>query len=417
MTIKHDIKRQLGQKRGQTISSGNIFGAWPSCPKNWLFLGVGYTAKALIDSLPQGLNLMGTSRDPNKWTEPLKQRVKGVKFKGEIGPELKAALTQAEIIIISLPPNSDGDPFLSALASRGAKLDLKSLAPNIGWVGYLSATSVYGDRGGQWAFEDELLKPQTQRGYNRVMAELGWLETGLPVHIFRLAGIYGGEYFGQARNPFARLRSGKARSVIKPGHIVNRIHAKDIAGALWASMQAPNPMQVYNIADGRPAPPQDVLDFAARLIGAPLPPRIGLDSPDISQMARSFYTETKSISNRRAQSELSWLPALENYQIGLMSIYKQSLSMDEAVMLAGYLDIPPNHRRAVNQALPRHIKLTRQEKGCVRFDIVADPQTPERLHVVEIFENQAAFDHHQSRTSASDWAEISRNITRHYHII
>jgi len=152
------------------------------------------------------------------------------------------------------------------------------MTPKAAWVGYLSATSVYGDRQGQWAFEDELLRPLTRRGKNRANAELQWLETGaaihvFPVHVFRLAGIY-----GPGRNGFKRLREGKARAVIKAGHIVNRIHLDDIVSALLASIDAPSPLKIYNIADGQiyniadgPAPPQEVINYTADLIDSPRP--------------------------------------------------------------------------------------------------------------------------------------------------
>ena len=284
-----------------------------------MFLGVGYTAKALISALPDGLNLIGTSRNPAAWPQDLKARVTGIPFQGRITEPLKQALLTAEIIIVSLPPRESGDPFLSALEN-----ELPRLAPNARWVAYLSATSVYGDRAGQWAFEDELLNPATTRGRYRADAEIAWLETGLPVHIFRLAGIYGGTYFGQSRSPFAKLRAGKAQAVIKDGHVVNRIHAEDISSALLASMAAPHPLRIYNLADGHPAPPQEVLNFAARLCGAPLPPEVSVDSRKISDMARSFYTETKRISNKRARDELGWRPQFQDYKLGLTTIYKQN---------------------------------------------------------------------------------------------
>ena len=400
MTISHDIKRRLGAPAAAQMKD---------LPQNWLFLGVGYTAKALISHLPKGLNLMGTSRNLDAWPQGLKARVTGLEFTGEITAALKDALTQAEVIIVSLPPSKAGDPFLAAV-----KGDIMRLAPNVRWAAYLSATSVYGDRAGQWAFEDELLKPVTARGKYRAMAELAWLETGLPLHLFRLAGISGGTYFGQSRNPFARLKAGTARAVIKDGHIVNRIHAEDISRALLASIAAPNPLRIYNLADGHPAPPQDVLRFAARLADTPLPPEVGVDSPEISDMARSFYSETKRISNARARRELGWSPDFETYQAGLMSIFKTSVSAQSAVMLAGYMDVQPARRDIIKEALPRHINLTRAEAGCLRFDVSEDAQIEGRLNVVEIFNSEAAFTTHQRRTAASDWAEASQGCSRYY---
>ena len=398
MTISDHIKTSLGAAK--------------PFPRNWLLLGVGYTAKALIAQLPRGLNLTGTSRKPQGWPDSLKARVKALTFLGEITAELKAALAQAEILIISLPPSKRGDPFLSNVEG-----DISALMPNVQWAGYLSATSVYGDRDGQWAFEGEPPRPSLARGLYRAEAEMAWIETGLPVHIFRLAGIYGGPHFGQTRNPFARLQAGEARAVIKPDHVVNRIHVDDIASALWASIARPNPLRIYNLADGAPSPPQDVLGFAAKLCGAPPPPRVSVSSEEISDMARSFYSETKRISHARARKELGWEPDYGNYQTGLMSIYKAHFCTPEAVCVSGYLDISSHHQRGLKDALARHIRLTRAEKGCLRFEVDYNPNIKGRLDVVEVFESKAAFHAHQRRTAASDWAVITQGSPRHYIMI
>jgi len=229
LTITQRIKSQLG--RGEAL------------PKNWVFLGVGYCAKALITELPTDIKLTGTSRNPDKWPADLQARIRGLKFDGHISKALRQALKDADLVIMSQPPSAAGDPFLNAIDRSAAEL-----MPQVKWLGYLSATSVYGDRSGGWASEHDRLSPGLLRGRHRADAEMAWLETGLPVHIFRLAGIYGGSYFGQSRNPFARLKSGRANAVIKPGHVVNRIHVKDIAQAILASIAAPNPISIYNIA-------------------------------------------------------------------------------------------------------------------------------------------------------------------------
>jgi len=142
-----------------------------------------------------------------------------------------------------------------------------------------------------------------------------------------------------------------------------------------------------------------------------------VESPEISDMARSFYAETKRISNARAKAELDWRPKFQNYQTGLMSIYKSDLNQSEAVLLAGYLDIPLERRRAVKEALAGHIDLTRAEKGCLRFDLTYDPVVEGRLNVMEVFESPASFKAHQRRTEASDWTEVTRGLKRHYYKI
>ena len=402
MTITHHIKSPLDLSGPHGVS----------LPRNWVFLGIGYTAKALIMALPDGLNLVGTSRDPSQWPDDLKAKVRGVSFAGQVSDELKVALAQADVILVSLPPSGDGDPFLSVLKERA-----QSLAPKAQWVGYLSATSVYGDRAGQWAFEDELLRPTTIRGKNRVQAELAWLETGLPVHVFRLAGIYGGTYYGQSRNPFSRIEARKARAIIKHDHVVNRIHVEDIAAAILKSIHKPDPTQVYNLADGHPAPPQDVTRFAGRLLDKVVP-IADLDEPFISDMVRSFYSETKRVSIEKACADLDWTPAYDNYNVGLMHVYKDEYLHKDAVILTGYLD---NIKRDVAYYLKdptwAHIDLSRAEPGCLRFDISSCLSKRGRWQIVEIFEDAEAYEAHQSRTRASEWFKLTAGIERHYNVI
>ena len=402
MTITHHIKSPLDLRGPQGAS----------LPRNWVFLGVGYSAKALIAQLPDGLNLVGTSRNPSKWPDDLKAKVKGLAFTGEVSDELKAALGQAEVILVSLPPSEAGDPLLA-----GLKEDMQALAPNAQWVGYLSATSVYGDRAGQWAFENELLRPTTARGQNRVEVELAWLETGLPVHIFRLAGIYGGTYYGQNRNPFARIEARKAYAIIKHDHVVNRIHAEDIASAIIKSILKPDPTQVYNLADGNPAPPQEVTRFAGRLLDTIIPVA-DLEETRISDMVRSFYSETKRISNDKARKALGWAPVYNKYQVGLMHIYKDQYLPKDAVVLTGYMDrIPREQAYNFRQLLAEHKALSLAETGCLRFEISGDFARKKWFYIVEVFEDPTAYEAHQNRTRASKWFERTIGLRRHYNVI
>ncbi len=310
-----------------------------------LFLGVGYTARAIILQLKaRNYRIFGTARTAEK-AQMLAQKldIEMCVFSGEAGPALKEAMSAADILISSIPPSDDGrDPVITAFGS-----DLSSLCPKLKWAGYLSATSVYGDRQGGWAFEEELLRPKTQRGRNRVEAELAWMESGLPVHIFRLAGIYGPDLFGQSRNPFARLRSGKARAVIKVGHVVNRIHVYDIATAVMASIDRPHPLTVYNISDGHPAPPQNVLAFAAKISGQEPPPQVDFETADMSDMARSFYLEAKRVDNSKARQELGWAPEFASYEEGLEAIFNaQEIPESLPVVIANVTGQGTKHLRA-----------------------------------------------------------------------
>ncbi len=261
-----------------------------------LLIGYGFVAKALRPVLERlGARVSWTSRSGV-----------GIPFGSEA---MQRAFASADAVVVSVPPSRDGsEPTLTALSGVQTRAR---------WIGYLSATSIYGDRQGGWAFEGEAPSPSLPRGIRRADAEVAWLERFETTHIFRLAGIY-----GSGRAPFDKLRDGTARVVTGvPGHIVNRIHVNDIVSALIASMASPCPQDIYNIADGNPADPGVVLDFAAELAGLPKPPRVDLGDSSISAMARSFYVETKRIDISRAQKRLGWTPEYGDYRSGLRAIY------------------------------------------------------------------------------------------------
>ena len=376
--------------------------------KTALLLGAGYSAKAMINPLrARGYDVIATTRMPQKAEALRKMGVTPLLYDGDITAPLKECLAKADIILSSIPPSEKGDPFLNQLPTPL----LKMTKPKA-WIGYLSATSVYGDRQGQWAFEDEPPRPLTRRGKYRADAELQWLETQTAVHVFRLAGIY-----GPGRNGFERLRQGKARAVIKAGHVVNRIHVEDIVSAVLASIDRPHPLKIYNLADGHPAPPQEVLNFAADLIDVARPVQLDHDTADITDMARSFYKETKRIDNNRARRELGWSPKYKNYRQGLMATLRAERGETEAVYLSGYIDVPQADLKSIKRALPTHIRLTQQQPDCTRFRIWQDQDLPTRFHVVETFMSSAAFKRHQDRMKNSEWALVSKNASRHYDVI
>lgn len=256
-----------------------------------LLIGYGYVARALDPILTAaGAHVQHTTRGEGPC---------------QFGTEaMNKAFNAADIVVSSVPPSKDGaDPVLYAL--DGVK-------PNAAWIGYLSATSVYGDRGGQWAFEGEAPTPTLPRGIARATAELCWLETHPATQVFRLAGIY-----GPGRAPFGRIRSGNARIIDAPDHVVNRIHVQDIVSALMASITRPSPQNIYNIADGHPAAPSEVMAYAAQLIGIETPPTVDLYDASVSAMARTFYAETKRIDISHAKTRLGWEPRFAHYQDGL----------------------------------------------------------------------------------------------------
>jgi nucleoside-diphosphate-sugar epimerase len=273
--------------------------------------GHGYSARALSRRLvPRGWTVFGTTRDPDK-AEML--HAEGVTPLQWDRGAIEAALEGATHLLVSTGPTGSGDPTLELMGDT-----LRARAAQFDWVGYLSTTGVYGDHGGDWVDESTPLTPGTERGQRRVEAEAQWAEQGLPLHIFRLAGIY-----GPGRGPFAKVRNGTARRIIKPGQVFSRIHVEDIAQALDASMHRPNPGAVYNVCDDDPAPPQDVISHAAQLLDLPEPPAVDFDKAQMSPMARSFYAESKKVRNDRIKSELGVELLYPDYRTGLESLLTQ----------------------------------------------------------------------------------------------
>lgn len=274
-----------------------------------LVLGHGYTAGYLTALLrTQGWQVTGTTRDG-----PDRVRTAGATpllWPGQ-DDAVRLAMAQADAILISVAPDQ-GDPVLAAFAEDLARTPA-------GWIGYLSTTAVYGDHQGGWVDEDTPLTPATRRGAERVRAEAEWRALadahGLPLHIFRLAGIY-----GPGRGPFAKLRAGQARRIVKPGQVFSRTHVEDIAQVLLASLNQPRPGAVYNICDDDPVPPEVVIAHAAKLAGLPLPPVEDYQTAPMTPMARSFYAESKRVSNQRIKTELGLRLRYPDYRAGLAAL-------------------------------------------------------------------------------------------------
>jgi nucleoside-diphosphate-sugar epimerase len=271
-----------------------------------LSLGHGYSARALARRLvPQGWRVIGTTRSPAKAEAFRAEGVEPLLWPGDLGP----ALAAASHILCSAAPDAQGDPFLRAAPGLAASQAV--------WVGYLSTTGVYGDHQGGWVDENTPLTPQSDRGRQRVQAEAAWRATGLPVHIFRLAGIY-----GPGRGPFDKVRDGTARRVVKPGQVFSRIHVDDIAQVLEASIRRPNPGAAYNVCDDNPCPPEEVIAHAARLLGLPDPPAVRFEEVEatMTPMARGFYQESKRVRNDRIKAELGVRLLYPDYPQGLAAL-------------------------------------------------------------------------------------------------
>jgi nucleoside-diphosphate-sugar epimerase len=280
---------------------------------NLLVFGMGYTARTLLDEWPADMpcEVVVTTRSAEK-AAALEQE--GLTARIFPGDDLSEDVATASHVLVTAGPSDGRDPVLARLRSAFA-----GAAGHLDWVGYLSTTGVYGDHGGGWVDETTPLTPSTSRGRARVAAEAEWLalhhDHGLPVHIFRLAGIY-----GPGRGPFEKVRNGTARRIVKPGQVFSRCHVEDIAQVLLASIRRPNPGAIYNICDDDPAPPQDVIAHAARLLGLPPPPEIPFDAADLGPMAASFYAESKRVRNDRIKRELGVKLRYPDYRAGLAQL-------------------------------------------------------------------------------------------------
>ncbi|MEL7091668.1 MAG: SDR family oxidoreductase [Pseudomonadota bacterium] len=274
-----------------------------------LSFGHGYSAQALTRLLLRdGWRVIGTTRSADK---AAKLRDDGIEARRFPGDDLAADLDAATHLLISAGPDAEGDPVLRVLAD-----EIAARAQQFQWVGYLSTTGVYGDHQGGWVDEETPLTPSTRRGQWRKEAEEAWRAIpDLPLHIFRLAGIY-----GPGRGPFSKVRSGKARRIIKDGQVFSRTHVDDIAQILAASIARPNPGAAYNVCDDDPAPPQDVITHAARVLGLPLPPEEPFETAEMSPMARSFYAESKRVKNDRIKDELGVTLLYPTYREGLAAL-------------------------------------------------------------------------------------------------
>ncbi len=227
--------------------------------------------------------------------------------------EIESDISACDALLVSVPPDADGDPAFRAFSKSIAA------APNLRWIGYLSTIGVYGDHQGEWIDERTPVNPIHTRSRHRVLAEQEWLSLGKAsdksVQIFRLAGIY-----GPGRNQLVQLAQGTAKRIVKPGQVFNRVHVEDIAQILEASVQRPCSGGVYNVTDNEPAPPQDVVAFAAQLCGRAPPPEIRFEDAELTEMGRSFYAENKRVRNRRTHEELGVRLSYPTYREGLTAL-------------------------------------------------------------------------------------------------
>ena len=278
-------------------------------PPHLLLFGLGYSGAAIARAAARlGWRVTATSRNPAALTPP---------------PDVAliptgaaaAALATATHLLATAPPGDQGDPILARYAPA---------LTHLRWIGYLSTTGVYGNRDGAWVDETTPPAPTRPRSRRRLAVELAWRAAAhAALDIFRLAGIY-----GPGRSPFADLRAGRARRILKPTHLFGRIHRDDIAGAvLAAARQAPPPgVRIFNLTDNEPAASADVIAEAARLLGIPPPPPIPFDAATLSPMAQSFWSENRRVRSALTQQILHRPWTYPTYREGLRATLAEELA-------------------------------------------------------------------------------------------
>lgn len=281
----------------------------------FFIFGYGYTAKALAPKLiAQGFQVIGTSRSADKQEQHhLNARV--IDFDS---PDIENYLNLATHVLICIPPTRT----LSDIVFMKYGDLIKKQAPHLKWLGYLSSTGVYGNHEGNWVDEDSECIPHTPTGIARLKAEQDWLSFAekhqLPLHVFRLSGIY-----GPGRNVLERLIHGKKQSVFKENQVFSRIHVEDIVTTLVASIQLPNPLAIYNVSDDEPTPAHVVDQYAAKLLHREPLPLIPFSEAHLSPMEQEFYANNRRVANLKIKKELNVVLKYPTYKQGLTQIWRQ----------------------------------------------------------------------------------------------
>jgi nucleoside-diphosphate-sugar epimerase len=274
--------------------------------------GYGYSAEALARKLSARVDeVAGTRTNPEA---PADAGAALAAYKGD-GPsaEVRSLLAGTTHLLVSIPPDLEGDAVLRDFA------DVIAALPDLAWVGYLSTVGVYGDAKGAWVDEESPVRPLSERSLRRAEAEQAWLDLGTRigcrVEVFRLSGIY-----GPGRNVINNLRAGTARRIVKPGQVFNRIHVDDIARVLAAAIDKDTGLRVFNVSDDEPAPPEDVVAYAAELLGLPVPEAVTFEAAGLSGMAASFWSECKRVKNDRIRRDLGVELLYPTYREGLRAL-------------------------------------------------------------------------------------------------
>ena len=281
--------------------------------KKFLVLGCGFSGSFFAKTIRKfGCNVLtssrSTSRAPNSFV-----------FNSENGTVPNAKIFDGVTHILScIPPDKNGnDPVLEILQSKLQDLPLE-------WIGYLSTTGVYGNTKGGWVSEIDQPNPFQKRSHNRLNCEKKWIESGLPVQIFRLPGIY-----GPGRSTFEAIKNKKIRVISKKNQVFSRVHVADITNAIIYLLQNKNSLKFYqiiNIADDEPYSQIEVMQYCYDLIGLTMPKPILFEDAkeELSPIAQSFWMENRRVSNKLLCETLGYELIYKNYKIGLKNCYLNS---------------------------------------------------------------------------------------------
>ncbi|MDF1796022.1 MAG: SDR family oxidoreductase [Coxiellaceae bacterium] len=283
--------------------------------KKILIIGYGYTAQHLSALLNEhNILVSATTRNPDKIQKFSTAAIKLIYLNPK---QASINITDYDSILVSAPPNTDGtDPAIELI-----KHQLVKRKNQIKWVGYLSSTSVYGNHEGEWVNEESKPNIPGERGKRRLQAERSWMalfdEFNLPIHIFRLAGIYGPE-----RNSLVKILRGKTTSIIKKGQVFSRIHVEDICKALYESIKHPTPGEIYNLADDLPCAPDLVDEYAAQLLEIKPLIKIPYEKAVLPPLAKEFYQDCRKVKNTKAKNKLILRLSYPSYKEGLLTLYQ-----------------------------------------------------------------------------------------------
>ena len=284
----------------------------------FIFFGAGYCSKFLIPLLPKKAEIICThNKQIKKYANDKKHNIKRILF-DDFLKNRDFFFKGTNFILNSIPPDPEGDIVFHNLSR-----DIIKNKDELSWFGYFSSTSVYGDHKGKWVDEETPLKPSNSRGKLRKKAEEQFLTlfnlNEIPIHIFRLPGIY-----GPNRSVFDRLRGQKCLEIIKKNHFFSRIHVEDIASALKKSMKKITPGEIFNITDDMPCSSSEVIRYAAKLLGINKINSINYNDPELPEKVRSFYNDNKKVKNKKIKKILEWTPKFRDYKLGLNEIFQLS---------------------------------------------------------------------------------------------